>query len=64
MLGFLCRFIGARVLGCLGCALLFSVLPVLPPSDLVEEVEVDLLCSALFLISLDNLGLLGAFASA
>jgi hypothetical protein len=62
MLGFLCRFIGARILGwCV--ALLFSVLPVLLPSALFEEVEVDLLCSLLFLTSLDDLGLLAAFPS-
>lgn len=64
MLGFLCKFIGARVLGWWGCvALLFSVLPVLPPSALFEEVEEDFLCVPLFLTSLDGFGLLSAFAS-
>jgi len=64
MLGFLCRFIGARILGWRGSVvLLFSALPVLPPSALFEEVEVDLLCSPFFLTPLDVLGLLGAFTS-
>lgn len=63
MLGFLCKFIGGRILGWWGrVVLLFSVLPVLLPSALFE-LEVDLLCSPLFLTSLGDLGLLGAFAS-
>lgn len=64
MLGFLCRFIGGRILGWWGCfVLLFSILPVLPPSALFEEVEVDLLRSPFLLTSLDDLGLLGTLAS-
>jgi hypothetical protein len=64
MLGFLCRFIGARVLGWLWRApLLFSVLPCLLPSELLEGVEVDLLCVPLFLTPLEDFGLLAVLVS-